>query len=125
MVYFLLFVFFVFSWSVFHVHRLVAEIDEDGHIHCDEEKFQIRQKLIENYCFSFIRINLDVKNFDLDVEIARIYNCINKFSVRLAVKSAEESLKEKFAKELLSFVSSISKHLKHVKYFMKKILPTV
>ena len=125
MVDFLLFLIFVFSWSVFHVHKLVAEIDEDGHIHCDEEKFQIRQKLIENYCFSFIRINPDVENFDLDAEIARINNYINKFFVRLAVKTAEESLKEKFAKELLSFVSSVSKYLKHIKYFIKKILPTV
>ena len=81
--------------------------------------------MIENYCFSFIRINPDVENFDLDVEIARINNYINKFFVRLAVKTAEESLKEKFAKELLSFVSSVSKYLKHVKYFIKKILPTV
>ena len=53
--------------------------------------------MIENLGFIFIRVNPDVGNFDLDVEIAKIYNYINKSSVRLAVDLAEKSLKEKFA----------------------------
>ena len=58
----------------FLVHKLVIEVTEDGHVFYDEEKHQIRQKLIENLGFTFIRINPDVENFDLDVEIASIYN---------------------------------------------------
>ena len=58
----------------FLVHKLVIEVTEDGHVYYNEEKHQIRQKLIENLGFTFIRINPDVENFDLDVEIARIYN---------------------------------------------------
>ena len=65
--------------------------------------------MIENLGFNFIRINSDVETFDLDVEIARLHNYIKKSSVKLAVNSAEKSLKEKFAKGLLSYMSSISK----------------
>ena len=69
----------------FLVHKLVVEVDEDGLVYYDEEKHQIRPKLIKNLGFTFIRINPDVKNVDLDVEIARIYNYINESSVKLAV----------------------------------------
>ena len=81
----------------FIVHNLVIEVDDNGHIYYDQEKHPIRYQLIENLGFIFIRINPDVGNFDLDVEIAKIYNYINKSSVRLAVDLAEKSLKEKFA----------------------------
>ena len=107
------------------VHKLAVEVDEDGHVYYNEEQYQIRQKLIENLGFTFITINPHVENFDLDVEIATIYNYINKSSVRLAANSAEKSLKEKFAKELLSYISSFSKFLKPIRYFVKKILPTI
>ena len=68
----------------FTVLKLVVEIDENGHVHYDDEKHQIRQKLIENLGFTFIRINPDVENFGADVEIARIYNDINKSSVKIS-----------------------------------------
>ena len=58
----------------FTVYKLIVEIDEDGHVHYDEEKHQIRQRLIENLGFTFIRINPDLEKFDLDAKIARIYN---------------------------------------------------
>ena len=60
-------------------------------------------KLIENIGFIFIRINPDVENFDLDVEIAKIYNYINESFVKLAVNLPKKSLKEKFTKELLNY----------------------
>ena len=104
----------------FTVYKLVVE---DCHVYFNEEQDKIRQKLIENLDFTFIRFNSDAEKFDVDVEIARIYNYIKESSVRLAVNS-EKSLKEKCAKELLSYVSSISKHLKNVKYFIEKILST-
>ena len=96
------------------VHKLVVEIDEDVHVYYDEEKHQIRQKLIENLVFSFVRINSDIKNFELDVGIAKIYNYIQELFLKLALDSAEKSLKESFPKELLSYVSRISKYLKHI-----------
>ena len=78
----------------------MIEIDEDGHYHYKKDK--ARQKLIENLGFTFIRVNLDSDpdaSFDLDVEIAKIYNHINESSVKLAVNLAEKSLKEKFPKK--------------------------
>ena len=59
-------------WFVFIVHKVVIEVDEDGHIYYDEVKHQIWQKLIENLGFIFIRISPDVEKFDLDAEIAKI-----------------------------------------------------
>ena len=44
------------------------------------------------------------------------------------IKEQENKIKErkrKFAKELLSYVSSISLPVKHIKYFFKKVLPTL
>lgn len=51
--------------------------------------------MIENFGFTFITINTDVENFDLDVKTAKIYNYINEWSVKLAVNSSEKFLKEK------------------------------
>ena len=50
-----------------------------------------------------------LENFDLDVRIARIYIYIKESSVKLAVNSAEKSLKVNFAKELSSCMSSMYK----------------
>ena len=74
------------------------------------------------------RKNLDPipdASFDLDFEIAKIDNYINKSSVKSVVNLAEKSLKEKFAKELLNYISRISKPLKHIRPVIKKILPTL
>ena len=109
----------------FIVQKLVIEVDEDDHVHYDEGKHQIRQNLIENHGFTFIIINPDIENLNLDVEIVKIYNSINELSVRLAVDSTEKSLKEKFEKELLSYMSMFSKSLKHIRYFINKTLPSL
>ena len=87
---------------------------------------EIRQKLIENPGFFFIAINPDLDpdaGFDPDVGIEKLYNCINESSPTLAVTSAERSLKEKFAKVLLSYMSSIPKPLNYNKYLIA--LPTL
>ena len=71
---------------------MIIKIDEDGHSYY--KKDETRQKLIENLGFTFIRINRDSDpgtSFDLDVEIAKIYNYINELSVKLAVDLAEKS----------------------------------
>ena len=103
----------------FVAHKLVIEIDEDGHPYYKNN--QLWQKLIENLGFKFTKINPDPDpdaGLDPDDEIAKIYNYINELSVKLAVKSAEKSLKVKFVKELLSYMSSISKPLNYIKYFI-------
>ena len=112
--------------SCFVTHKLIVEIDEDGRPYYKNN--ETRQKLIENLGFTFIRINTDFDpeaSFDLDVKIAKIYNYINESSVKLAVNLAEKPLKEKFAKNLINYISSTSKPLKHIKYFVKNILPTL
>ena len=56
-------------------HKLVIEIDQDGHSYYENDA--TRQNLIENLGFTFIRINPDPNpnaGFDLDAEIAKIYN---------------------------------------------------
>ena len=40
-------------------------------------------------------------------------------------QSNEEKLKGNFAEELLNYILSISKPLKHIRYFAEKILPTL
>ena len=40
-------------------------------------------------------------------------------------KPNEEKLKSKFAEESLNYISVISKPLKHIRYFVEKILPTL
>ena len=49
---------------------------------------------------------------------------IKKKKKQLQDKIKEEQ-KSKFAKELLSYVSSISMPANHIKYFVKKMLPTL
>ena len=64
-------------------HKLGIEIDEDGHAYFEND--ETRQNLIENHGFTFIRINPDPDRdagFDLDVEIAKIYNYINESSLK-------------------------------------------
>ena len=76
-------------------HKLVREFDEDGIPYYNNN--EIRQKLIEDHGFTFIRINPDPnpsEGFDLVVEIAKIYNYINESSVKLAVNSVEKSLQK-------------------------------
>ena len=54
-------------------HKLIIEIDKDDYLYYGND--EIRQKLIENQGFTFIRINPDPDSdagFDLDVEMAKI-----------------------------------------------------
>ena len=56
-------------------HKLKIEIDKDGHLYYKND--EIRQTLMEDLGFTFIIINPDPDpdvGFDLDVEIAKIYN---------------------------------------------------
>ena len=110
----------------FVTYKLVIEINEDGHAYYEND--EIRQKLIENLGSTFIIISSDPDpnaRFDPDAEIEKMYNQINELLLKLAVKSAEKFLKQKFAKELLSYMSSISKPLSYIKYLIKKILRTL
>ena len=94
---------FMLLYVAFYVaHKLIMQIDEDGHLHYKND--QIRKEFIENP-----DPDPDA-GFDLDAEIAKIYNYINKSSVKLAVNSAEKSLKERFAKELLSTCQAFLNH---------------
>ena len=67
-------------------HKLVIEIDKDGHLYYEND--ETKQKLIENNGFTFSRINPDPDpdaGFDLDVEIAKIQSYINELPLKLAV----------------------------------------
>ena len=97
----------------------------------------------------FIRTNTsNAKNtYDLDYEVSDIEAIIDEFNKK-KIKELEDKIKEKeeksnkkkikelgekikkkqkskFAKKLLSYVSSISMPVKPIKYFVKKIPPTL
>ena len=67
--------------------------------------------------FFFQRINPDIEGFDIFLEISKIQNYITQ--------SNEENLKRNIAKQLLNYISSISKPLEYIRYFIEKILPTI
>ena len=103
----------------FSERKFVVEIDEKGHVDRNQNEENEGRIKIEKYfdCKFFHRINPDVEGFDIFLEISKIQTYITQ--------SNEENLKSKFAKELLSYASSVYKPLKHVRYFIEKILPTV
>ena len=76
----------------------------------EENERQI--KIEERLNCKLHRINLDVEDFDIFLEISKIQNYVNQ--------SNKEKQKSKFAKELLNYISSISMPLKHIRYFAKK-----
>ena len=103
----------------FSEHKFVLEIDGKCHIDRNQNKENERQTKLERHanCKFFRRINPDLEGFDIFVETSKIQNFINK--------SNENKMKSKFAKELLNYISRISKPLKHIRYFAEKILPTL
>ena len=101
-----------------------------------------RQLMIESHGITIIRTNPDAADFDMNKLINQIYKHISQSSKeklekekeveikKLKSKTKEQANKIKeqkndFAKELLSYVSSISMPVKHIKYFVKKILLTL
>ena len=79
----------------FSEHKLVVESDENRHTDRNQnEENKIQIKLKERFNCKFYRINLDVEDFDIILEISKIQNFITQ--------SHEENLKGKFAKELLN-----------------------
>ena len=89
----------------------------------------------ESHGITIIRANPDAANFDMNQLINQICKYINQSNKEKLEKEKEVEIKKlknkikeqksKFAKELLSYVSSISMPVKHIKYFVKKILPSL
>ena len=52
-------------------------------------------------------------------------NKLNDQIVKHIIQTKEEKLKNKFGKELLSYMSSIFIPLKTIRHFVKKIFPTL
>ena len=84
-------------------YKGVVEIDEKVHIDRNQNDENERQTKIEkhSHCKFFHRINPDAQGFDIFLGISKIQNYTDQ--------SNEEKLKSKFAKELSSYVSGISK----------------
>ena len=105
--------------------------------------------MIESHGITIIRTNPDAADFDMNRLINQIYKHISQSNkeklekekeveikkLKNKIKEQENKIKEeenkvkeqksKFAKELLSHVSGIFIPVKHTKYFVKKILPTL
>ena len=87
----------------------------------------------ESHGITIIRANPDAANFDMNQLINQICKYINQSNKEKLEKEKEVEMKKlknkikeqksKFAKELLSYVSSIYMPVKHIKNFLKKILP--
>ena len=75
----------------------------------------------------FIRISPDAKDFDIYVEISKIYNHFNESTKKLTKESIKISLIENLSKRLsrLEFVFNHSIKSKALKYVVKKILPSI
>ena len=96
----------------------MVEIGKKGHTDRNQNKENERQVKIEKHLnCKFHRINPDAENFDIFAEISKIQNYITK--------SNEEKMKSKFARELLNYMPTISKPLKYIRYFIRKIIPTI
>ena len=131
----------------FTKYLLTVEIDEIGRTDRDLIFEKKRQEALEKQLGQkFIRINTSKKGYNTDY-ISKIQRFINDFKDRQLekeklekeklkkesnkkIKELENKIKEeqksKLAKELLSYVSSISmSSVKPIKYFAKKILPTL
>ena len=99
----------------FSESKFVVEIDEKIHIHRNQNEENEKQiKIEEHLNCKFNRINRDVEGF---LEISKIRTYITQ--------SNKEKIKSKIPKELLIYVSDVSKPSKHIRYFVKKIPPTL
>ena len=105
------------NWYVFFCAQICCR-NRKGHIDRNQNKENERQTEIEKHpdCKFFHRINPVVEGCDIFLEICKIQNYITQ--------SNKEKLK-KIAKELLKYISNISKPLKHIRHFVEKILPTL
>ena len=91
--------------------------------------------MIESHGITIIRTNPDAADFDMNRLINQIYKHISQSNKEKLEKEKEVEIKEQenkikeqkseFAKEFLSYLSSISMPVKLIKYFVKKILPTL
>ena len=93
--------------------------------------------MIESHRITIIRTNPDAADFDMNRLINQIYKHISQSNKEKLEKEKEDEIKKlknkikeqkskikeqksKFARELLSYVSTISIH---IKYFVKKYFP--
>ena len=72
-------------------------------------------------CKFFHKFNPDAEGFDIFVEISKIHDCITQ-SNKEKLKELENIITDQEDK-IKEF--SISMPLKHIRYFVKKILPTL
>ena len=102
----------------FHEYKLAIEVDELGHNDRNTYYEIKRERQIEKElnCV-FIRANLDAADFNI--------NKLNDQIVKHIIQTKEEKLKNKFGKELLSYMSSIFIPLKTIRHFVKKLFPTL
>ena len=70
----------------FPEHKLAIEVDEKGHKERKKYDEEERENAIKEHLdCKFIRINPDKENFDMDIEIGKIYNHNNKPSEKLSI----------------------------------------
>ena len=104
----------------FSEHKGEVEIDEKGHTDRKQNEENERRIKIEKHpdCNFFHRINPDAEGFDIFFEISKIPNYITQ-SNKEKIKEQENKMKKqkrRFAKQLLSYTSSISMPFAHCKY---------
>ena len=123
--------------AYFSEYKLGIEIDECKHGSRNSNYEKSRQLMMESHEITIIRTNPDATDFDMNRLINQIYKHISESNkekiekekkveikkLKNKIKEQENKIKEqksKFAKELLSYVSSVSIPVKLIKCFVKK-----
>ena len=112
----------------FPEHKLAMAVDKRGHEDRNIDYEIKRQNSIENDLgCEFIRIDPKKKDFDIYVEIGKMYNRRSKSNKRLTEKATKKSFIDKIPKRPLEleFKSNHSIKSKCFKIIVNKILPSV
>ena len=100
------------------------EIDEKNDIDRNKTEEEKRERKIKKYLNrEFIRMNPDKEDYDEYNEFSRIQNYVNNYSKKIAEKSLIERISNRLLE--MEFERYNSMVCRALKYFVKKVFPTI
>ena len=111
----------------FHKYKFAIEVDELGYVDRNVNNEIERQRALEReHNCAFIRIDPDVPNFDIFIEINKIHRHINKFTKQQTKKQTKKSIIGNYSKRLLElgFKHDSQIKIRCLKWIVKNILPS-
>ena len=112
----------------FHDYKLAVEIDEYNHENRDIcYEIETQKALEKELGCKFVRTNPDKENFNVFKVVNEIFRHIKKSNKKSTKESTKKSLVDELSNKLLKleFKSDNCIKSKCLKYFVKKILPTL